>query len=128
MLDERVGGRAILHGKCPGRGRVGCEIKREVKNTENGVEAGRRCLEGSCENPWVTQGLVAMAEHPSSFGRDQPVVEPGASKDFGLLLFFLCKKETSALATAAGLTVMSLMNVAQGMFQVEGEMWDFLCV
>lgn len=34
----------------------------------------------------------------------------------------------SMLATAAGLTVMSLMNVAQGMFQVEGEMWDFLCV
>lgn len=38
---------------------------------------------------------------------------------------FFVKK---VLATAGGLTVMSLMNVAQGMLQVEGEMWDFLCV
>lgn len=52
-------------------------------------------------------------------------MRPGASKDLfgGFVLEY-----TSVLATAGGLTVMSLMNVAQGIFQVEGEMWDFLFV
>lgn len=75
----------------------------------------------------------AGGHHGASVGlwEDHSLVEPGASKDlglFGFVVFFFCKKETSVLSTAAGLTVISLMNVAQGMFQVEGEMWDFLCV
>lgn len=69
MADERAGRRAIIKGKCPGQGMVGCKIQWEVKNTENGVEEGRHSLEGSPENPCAAQGLVAIVEHPWGFGR-----------------------------------------------------------
>lgn len=46
-----------------------------------------------------------------------PHVEPGINMDL-----FDLKKSTSVLVTAAVLTVMDLMNVVQGMLQVEGEM------
>lgn len=46
-----------------------------------------------------------------------PHVEPSINMDL-----FDFKKSTSVLVTAAVLTVMELMNVVQGMLQVEGEM------
>lgn len=104
---------------------MGWKIQREVKNTGNGVDEGKHCLEGPCENP--CGGTGAGGHHRASVGlwEDGSLVRPGASKDLfgGFVLEY-----TSVLATAGGLTVMSLMNVAQGIFQVEGEMWDFLFV
>lgn len=95
-----------------------------MKNTENEVDEGKHCPEGPHEKSLC--GTEAGDHHRAYVGlrEDSSLVGPGANKDlFGSFVL----KYTSVLATA-GLTVMSLMNVAQAMFQVEGEICDFLCV
>lgn len=92
MADECVGRRAVLNGKCLGQGRVSCKIKWEVRDTENGVEKGRHCLGGSCENPWMVQQLVAMVDRLLGFGRSL-TGGAGCKQGFRFVGAFFVKKK-----------------------------------